>query len=67
MRIRESLPHPYMPWTGNEGPLEGAVAGGWNLGIVEQPKGKGLLLTVERWIEGVSGRRLWSEMSVEES
>ena len=27
----------------------------------------GLLLTVERWIEGMRGRRLWWEMPVEES
>ena len=29
--------------------------------------GRGLLLTVERWIEGVWRRRLWWEMPVEES
>ena len=29
--------------------------------------GWGLLLTVERWIEGMWGRRLWWEMPVEES
>ena len=29
--------------------------------------GQGLLLTVERWIEVMSGRRLWWEMLVEEN
>ena len=29
--------------------------------------GWGLLLTAERWIEGMQGRRLWWEMPVEES
>ena len=29
--------------------------------------GRGLLLTAERWIKGMCGRRLWKEMPVEES
>ena len=49
------------------GLLEGAVAGSWSLGIVEQSQGQGLLLTVERRIQGMWGRRLWWEMPVEES
>ena len=40
MRIRQSLLQPYMPRTG-AGPLEGAVAGSWSLGSVEQSQGKG--------------------------
>jgi len=44
-------------------PLEGAVAESWSLGIVEQE----LLLTTERQIEEMGGRRLWWEMLVEES
>ena len=35
------------------GLLEGAVAGSWSLGIVEQSQGQGLLLTVERRIQGM--------------
>ena len=31
--------------------MEGAVAGSWSLGIVEQSQGKGL--TSERWIQGM--------------
>ena len=46
-------------------PLEGSVAGNWSLGIVEQSQG--LLLTAERWIEGMWGKRLWWERPVEES
>ena len=34
MRIRQSLPQPYIP-------LDGAMAGSWSLGIVEQSKGEG--------------------------
>ena len=41
-------------------PQEGAVAGSW---IVERE----LLLTTERQIEEMGGRRLWWEMLVEES
>ena len=48
-------------------PLKSTVAGSWSLGIVEQSQGKRDLLTVERQIKGMSGRRLWWEMSVEES
>jgi len=49
------------------GSLEGTV--GWELefrdcGAIE---GQGLLLTVERQIEGMWGRRFWGEMPVEES
>ena len=34
-------------------PLEGAAAGSWSSGIVEQSQGKGLLLTAERKIKGM--------------
>ena len=44
-------------------PQEGAVAGSWSLGIVERE----LLLTTERQIKEMGGRRLWWEMLVEES
>ena len=49
------------------GPLEGA-ARSWELEFRDCgaiPKQR-LLLTVERWIKGMSGRRLWWEMLVEE-
>ena len=38
MRIRQSLPHPL---DRDAGRLEGAVAGSWSLGIVEQSYGEG--------------------------
>ena len=47
----------------NTGLLEAAAAGSWSLGI----PGRGLLLTVERPIEGMRGRRSWWEMLVKES
>ena len=37
----------------NAGPLEGAVAWSWSLGIVEQSQGEGWCLAVEGWIEGM--------------
>ena len=41
-------------WDRNAGPLEGAEAGSWSLGIVEQSQGMhGLLLTAERRLEGM--------------
>ena len=46
--------------------LDGAVAGGWSLGIVEQSQGEGCCW-LWREIEGMWGRRLWWEMLVEES
>ena len=53
MRIRQSLPQPYILQTGT---LvfwkEGAAAGSWSLGIVAQSQG-GLLLTAERQTEGM--------------
>ena len=59
MRIRQSLPQPYKPqiaqWLGGEFRDCRAI-----------PR-QGLLLTVERWSEGMWGRRLWWEMPVEES
>ena len=41
MRIRQSLPQPYIPPGRNAGLLEGAVAGSWSLGIVEQSQCEG--------------------------
>ena len=41
MRIRQSLLQPYIPWTGMQVLLEGAAAGSWSLGIVEQSQWKG--------------------------
>ena len=59
MRIRQSLPRPYISWAAQWQGLEfqdwGAIPG------------LGLLLTAERWIKGMRGRRLWWEMPVEES
>ena len=40
MRIRQSLQQPYIPPGRNAGLLEGAEAGSWSLGIVEQSQGK---------------------------
>ena len=50
------------------GPLGGA-ARSWELKFRDYGAipGQGLLLTVERWIEGMSGRTLWWEMPVEET
>ena len=42
MRIRQSLPQPYICIPVRDtGPLEGAVAGSWSLGTVEQSPGEG--------------------------
>ena len=48
-------------------PLEGAVAGSWSLGIVEQSQGKGCCWLQTDRVEGMWGRRSWWEMPVEES
>ena len=46
MRIRQSLPQPYIPWTGTP-TLEGSGAGCWTLGILEPPQDKGCC-----WLQG---------------
>ena len=66
MRIRQSLPQACTPWTGMQ------VVGrrsGWELEFRDcgAIPGRGLLLTVERRIQGMWGRRLWWEMPVQES
>jgi len=38
MRIRQSLPQLYIPWTRTQ---EGAATRNWSLGIVEQSQGEG--------------------------
>ena len=40
MGIGQSLLQPYIPQTGTQILLEGAAAGSWSLGIVEQSEGK---------------------------
>ena len=66
MRIRQSLPQPYIP--GEERWSPGRCSD-WELEFRDYGAipGRGLLLTVERWIEGRWGRRWWEEMSTEES
>ena len=66
MRIRQSLPQPYIPQTGAQAP--------WRAQQLELEfrdsgaiPGQGLLLTAERQTEGIRGRRLWLEMPVEET
>ena len=41
LRIRQSLPQPYIPQTGMQVPLKDVAAGSWSLGIVEQSQGEG--------------------------
>ena len=52
MRIRQSLLQPYIPWTGMRVPWKAQWlgAGVWGFGAIP---GLGLLLTVERWINGM--------------
>jgi len=52
MRIRKSLLQPYIPWTGMQSP---GRQSSWELEFRDcgAVPGRGLLLTVERWIEGV--------------
>ena len=66
MRIRQSLLQPTYPgqecWS--PGRPSGSELEFRDCGAIS---GQGLLLTVERQIEGLGGRRLWMEMLVEES
>ena len=41
MKIRQSLPQPYIPPDRDADPLEGIAAGSWSLGIVEQSQCEG--------------------------
>ena len=52
-----------------QGPKSHGRCSGWELEFRDcgAIPGQGLLLTVERWVEGMWGRRLWWEMPVEES
>ena len=63
MRIRQSLLQPYIPGAGT------LVHRSWELefGDCGTVPGQGLLLTAERQVEGMWGRRSWWEMPVEES
>ena len=65
MRIRQSLLQPYIP---RMGMLVFGRYSGWELEFRDcgAIPWWGLLLTVERRIEGIWGRRLWWEMPVEE-
>ena len=61
-------------WNENQTVLAAAIhtprwCNGWELEFRDcgAIQGRGLLLTVERWIEWMWGRRLWWEMLVEES
>ena len=58
MRIRQSFPQPYIPQAGTQVP--------WKVQWLELKfrergavSGRELLLTAERQIEGIGGRRLW--------
>ena len=60
MRIRQSLLQPCIPWMEaghtldrDAGPLEGTVAENWSFRDCGAIPGRRLLLTAERWIEGV--------------
>ena len=66
MRIRQSLHSHTYPGQGFRSPSR---CSGWELEFRDcgAIPGKGLLMTAERWIEGMWGRRLWWEMPVEES
>ena len=66
MRIRRSLLQSHIPWTGTQVPwkMQWLGAGVRDWGVIS---GQGLLLTAERWIEKMWGRRLWREKPVEES
>ena len=66
MRIRQSLPQPYITQEEHGSP---GRRSGWELEFRDfgAIPGQGLLLTLERQIEGMLGKRLWWEMPVEES
>ena len=66
MRIRQSLPQPYKLQTGMQITRRHSD---WELEVRDcgAIPGQGLLLTEEKLIEGMLGRRLWWEMPVEES
>ena len=49
------------------GPLEGAAAVSWEHRDCGAIPGHGLLLTADRWTEGMCGRRSWWETPVKES
>jgi len=57
----ESLLQPYIPQTGTLVPRTGQWLRAGVKGLWSNPR-RGLLLTVERRIEGMWGRRLWWEM-----
>ena len=64
MRIRQALPQPYVPWTRTQVPqkaqqLRAGVQGLWNNLMARAA-------AVKRWTVGMSGRRLWWAMHVEE-
>ena len=66
MRIRQSLPQPYIPQTGTQVLWKAQC---WELEFRDSGAmpGQGLLFTAQRQNEGMWGRRLCLEMPVEES
>ena len=66
MRIRQSLPQPYIPRTGMQVLWKNRS---WKLEFRDcgAIPGQGLLLTEVRQMKGMWERRLWWQMPVEES